>query len=81
MKYDINDPNWGLKAINDQINWALNLPKDPEFNELTTHIETVRDAETSQGIINLIRARFFNPDDLAKIAMAVEAMREELGYE
>jgi hypothetical protein len=73
--YKIDDPDWGLKAMRDQMNWALALPADPDFGKLCSFVE---DTQSSEGIINQIRKGFKNADDLAKIAMAIEAMREEL---
>ena len=70
--YKIDDPNWGLKKIQDQLNWALGLPADPEFNKLCSMFDG------AEGIIKQIRDKCKNADDLAKIAMAIEAMREEL---
>ena len=70
--YTIDDPNWGLKKIQDQLNWALGLPADPEFNKLCSLFDG------AEGIIKQIREKCKNADDLAKIAMAIEAMREEL---
>jgi hypothetical protein len=73
--YTTDDPDWGIKAARDQLNWALSLPSDPEFKKLCTFVENT---QSSEGIINQIRKGFKNADDLAKIAMAIEAMREEL---
>lgn len=70
-EYNIDDPNWGLQAIRDQMNWALNLPTDPSFNKLCSMFDG------TQGIISQIREKFNNPDDLAKIKAAIEAMQEE----
>ena len=70
--YKIDDPDWGLKAMRDQMNWALGLPADPEFNKLCSLFDG------AEGIIKQIRDKCKNADDLAKIAMAIEAMREEL---
>lgn len=73
--YNIDDPDWGLKAIRDQMNWAMGLPADPDFHKACSFIE---DTQSSEGIINQIRQGFKNADDLAKIATAIESMREEL---
>ena len=70
--YKIDDPDWGLKAIRDQMNWALGLPADPDFGKLCSMFDG------AEGIISQIRSKCKNADDLAKIAMAIEAMREEL---
>jgi hypothetical protein len=70
--YSIDDPNWGLKKIQDQLNWALGLPADPGFNKLCSLFDG------AEGIIKQIREKCKNADDLAKITMAIEAMREEL---
>ena len=61
-----------LRAIQQTLNWALELPADPEFNKLCSMFDG------AEGIIKQIRDKCKNADDLAKIAMAIEAMREEL---
>ena len=61
-----------LRAIQESLTWALNLPADPEFNKLCSLFDG------AEGIITQIRDKCKNADDLAKIAMAIEAMREEL---
>lgn len=71
-RYKIDDPDWGLKAIRDQMNWALGLPSDPDFGKLCSMLDG------AEGIIKQIRNKCKNADDLAKIAMAIEVMREEL---
>ena len=73
--YKIDDPDWGLKAMRDQMNWALGLPSDPDFGKLCSFVE---DTQSSEGIISQIRRGFKNADDLAKIVSAIEVMREEL---
>jgi hypothetical protein len=64
-----------LRAIQESLVSALNLPADPEFRESCKSIENMHSAE---GIINQIRDKYKNADDLAKIASAIEVMREEL---
>ena len=61
-----------LRAIQESLNWALNLPADPEFNKLCSLFDG------AEGIIAQIRQKCKNPDDLAKIVNAIEVMREEL---
>lgn len=73
-RYKIDDPDWGLKAIRDQMNWALTLPADPDFGKLCSFVE---DTQSCEGIISQIRRGFKNADDLAKIKAAIEAMQEE----
>ena len=73
--YTTDDPDWGLKAIREQLNWALNLPSDPDFAKLCTFVENTQSAD---GVIRQIREKFMNADDLAKIVDAIESMREEL---
>ena len=70
---DRQDDSLGaLRAIQESLNWALELPADPEFNKLCSLFDG------AEGIITQIRDKCKNADDLAKIAMAIEAMREEL---
>jgi hypothetical protein len=64
-----------LRAIQESLTFALNLPSDPEFQKACRTIENMHSAE---GIVNQIRDKYKNADDLAKIASAIEAMREEL---
>lgn len=59
-----------LRAIQQTLNWALELPADPEFKEFCDLFEG------SEGIIKQIRQKHNNPDDLAKIKAAIEAMQE-----
>ena len=61
-----------LRAIQQSLTWALELPNDPEFKELCSHLDG------AEGIIKQIRSKCKNPDDLAKIVSAIEVMREEL---
>ena len=72
--YKTDDPDWGLKAVREQLKWALGLPSDPDFGKLCSFVE---DTQSSEGIINQIRNNFNNPDDLNKIKAAIEAMLEE----
>ena len=70
---DRQDDGFGaLRAIQGSLNWALNLPADPEFTELCSLFDG------AEGIIKQIRSKCKNPDDLAKIVSAIEVMREEL---
>jgi len=64
-----------LTAIQESLTFALNLPNDPEFQKACRTIENMHSAE---GIVNQIRDKYKNIDDLAKIASAIKAMREEL---
>ena len=73
--YKTDDPDWGLKAIREQLNWAMGLPSDPDFHKVCDFVE---DTQSIEGIINQIRNGFKNPDDLAKLETAIEVMREEL---
>jgi len=69
---DRQDGLGALSAIQETLNWALNLPADPEFKKLCDLFEG------AEGIIKQIRQKCKNPDDLAKIVSAIEVMREEL---
>jgi len=64
-----------LRAIQESLTFALNLPSDPEFQKACRTIENMHSAE---GIVNQIRDKYKNADDLAKITSAIEVMREEL---
>lgn len=69
---DRHDDGLGaLRAIQQSLNWALELPADPEFKEFCDLFEG------AEGIIKQIRQKYNNPDDLAKIKAAIEAMQEE----
>ena len=70
--YEDRQDDGALRAIQQTLNWALELPADPEFNKLCSMFDG------AEGIIKQIRDKCKNADDLAKIAMAIEAMREEL---
>jgi hypothetical protein len=63
-----------LTAIHQTLTWALELPNDPDFGKLC---RTVENLHSAQGIINQIREKYNNPDDLATIKAAIEAMQEE----
>lgn len=69
---DRQDGLGALRSIQKTLNWALELPTSSEFKELCGLFEG------AEGIIKQIRQKCKNPDDLAKIASAIEIMREEL---
>jgi hypothetical protein len=66
---------YALRKVVDSLNFALSLPSDPQFKKACRTIENLH---SSDGIINQIRERYKNADDLAKIVAAIEVMREEL---
>jgi hypothetical protein len=73
--YDDRQDDGGLgalRAIQQTLTWALELPADPEFKEFCDLFEG------AEGIIKQIRQKCKNADDLAKIVSAIEVMREEL---
>jgi hypothetical protein len=52
--------------------WEMMFAEDVEDKDMAEEMAA------SESVIDQIRANCKNPDDLAKIAMAIEAMREEL---
>jgi hypothetical protein len=67
-----------LKAIQDSLTFALNLPFDPEFQEACKNIEnmraTAKDMESVQGLVNQIREKFNSLEDLTVIKAAIDCM-------
>jgi hypothetical protein len=72
--YEDREEFCGLAAIQQNLNWALSLPGDPDFKELCTF---VKNTQSCEGIIQQIRQGYNDPDSLAKIKAAIECMIKE----